>query len=294
MAIASTDAGAPYGPTPRHQSGATAEHAACRSPAQETSRAATASPPFPSFASPAAPRSRRTTSNHRRRCEPSDPIVSQRDPPEQDSARHAQHGVPATSTQRRTTCPPAAALSASRGGNADTPSFAMRQGALVPQDSRDSGDETRCDLSHPPRYRAIINGFERATSRRRAAAQETCPRLCLAGAGAQPRYSETTARQRRHVAPHTAGPWHGCDQGRARCPIKHCSPSDPQAARWEALVVQRRINPGGASGRELSDIPRVSDFRRQGRLRASSGRAATDPVPQDRLVGPRANDRDVI
>ena len=31
-----------------------------------------------------------------------------------------------------------------------------------------------------------------------------------------------------------------------------------KAARWEALVVQRRFNPGGASGRELYDIPRVA------------------------------------
>ena len=62
-----------YGPTPRHQSGATTEHAACRSPAQETSRAATTSPPCPSFASPAAPRSPRTTSARHRRSDPSGP-----------------------------------------------------------------------------------------------------------------------------------------------------------------------------------------------------------------------------
>ena len=73
MTIAATDAGAPYGPTPRHQSGATTEHAACRSPAQETSRAATTSPPCPSFASPAPPRSPRTTSARHRRSDPSGP-----------------------------------------------------------------------------------------------------------------------------------------------------------------------------------------------------------------------------
>jgi hypothetical protein len=71
--IASTDGGAPYGPTPRRQSGATTEHAACRSPAPETSRAATTSPPCPSFASPAAPRSPRTTSARHRRSDPSGP-----------------------------------------------------------------------------------------------------------------------------------------------------------------------------------------------------------------------------
>jgi excisionase family DNA binding protein len=31
-----------------------------------------------------------------------------------------------------------------------------------------------------------------------------------------------------------------------------------KAAGWEALVVQRRVNPGEASGRELYDIPRVA------------------------------------
>ena len=73
MLIAATDGGAPYGPTPRRQSGATTEHAACRSPAQETSRAATTSPPCPSFASPAPPRSPRTTSARHRRSDPSGP-----------------------------------------------------------------------------------------------------------------------------------------------------------------------------------------------------------------------------
>ena len=73
MAIGAMDAGAPYGPTPRRHSGATTEHAACRSPAQETSRAATMSPPCPSFASPAAPRSPPTTSARHRRSDPSGP-----------------------------------------------------------------------------------------------------------------------------------------------------------------------------------------------------------------------------
>jgi hypothetical protein len=73
VAIAATDAGAPYGPTPRRHSGATTEHAACQSPAQETSRAATTSPPCPSFASPAPPRSPPTTSARHRRSDPSEP-----------------------------------------------------------------------------------------------------------------------------------------------------------------------------------------------------------------------------